>query len=73
MRASRSLQHALALEGLEVETRVKGQLALAEVSLLMGKGEIARAEAERAMEEAGKYDLAGVLKDCQRLLAEMEG
>ncbi len=73
MRASRSLQRALALEGLEVETRVKGQLALAEVSLLMGKREIARTEAERAMEEAGKYDLAGVLKDCERLLAEMEG
>ena len=72
-RAGKSLQHALALEGLEVETRVKGQLALAEVSLLMGEREIARKEAERALEEAHKYDLVGVFNDCQRLLGEMSG
>jgi predicted ATPase len=72
-RAGRSLQHALTLEGLEVETRVKGQLALAEVSLLIGEREVARKEAERALEEAHKYDLVGVSKDCQRLLGEMSG
>src|SRR5260370_28827956 len=54
MRAGRSLQHALALEGLVVETRLKAQLALAEVSLLMGKREIARTQAQSAMEEARK-------------------
>jgi tetratricopeptide (TPR) repeat protein len=72
-RAGRSLQHALTLEGLEVETRVKGQLALAEVSLLIGEREVARKEAARALEEAYKYDLVGVSKDCRRLLGEMSG
>jgi tetratricopeptide (TPR) repeat protein len=70
-RARGSLRHALALQGLEVETRVRGQLALAEVSLLMGHKEAAREEAVRAMEEARRFELVGVLKDCERLSGEM--
>jgi predicted ATPase len=73
MRARGSLQRALALQGLEVETRVRGQLALAEVSLLMEEKEAAREEAVRIMEEARKFELAGVLKDCERLLGKIEG
>jgi hypothetical protein len=72
-RARGSLRRALALRGLEVETRVRGQLALAEVSLLMGQREAARGEAVRAMEEARRFELVGVLKDCERLLGEIEG
>ncbi len=72
-RARGSLHRALALQGLEVETRVRGQLALAEVSLLMGHKEAACEEAERAMEEARRFELVGVLKDCERLLGEIEG
>ncbi len=37
----------------------------------MGEREIARKEAERALEEAHKYDLVGVFNDCQRLLGNM--
>jgi hypothetical protein len=48
-------------------------LALAEVSLLMGHNEAACEEAERAMEEARRFELVGVLKDCERLLGEIEG
>jgi tetratricopeptide (TPR) repeat protein len=72
-RARGSLRRALALRGLEVETRVRGKLALAEVSLLMGQREAARGEAVRAMEEARRFELVGVLKDCERLLGEIEG
>jgi len=72
-RAGGSLRRALALRGLEVETRVRGQLALAEVSFLMGQREAARGEAVRAMEEARRFELVGVLKDCERLLGEIEG
>lgn len=72
-RARGSLRRALALPGLEVETRVRGQLALAEVSLLMGHKEVARGEAVRAMEEARGFELVGVLKDCERLVGEIEG
>ena len=70
-RAKRTLHHALALQGLEVEARVRGQLALAEVSLLMGETGAARNEAIKAMGEALTYDLAGVFKDCERLLGEI--
>src|SRR5207245_1756866 len=41
-RARISLQRALALEGLEAETRTEGQLALAKVALLLGENEIAQ-------------------------------
>ena len=34
-RAKKSLEHALSLQGLEVETRAKGQVALAEVVSLI--------------------------------------
>jgi len=71
VRARRSLRHALALQGLEVETKVRGQLALAEVSLLMGEREVAREEAVRAMEEAQRSELVEVFKDCERLLEQI--
>jgi predicted ATPase len=70
-RAKGSLQHALTLQGLEVETRVRGQLALAEVFLLLGQREAARGEAARAMEQAHLFELVGVLKDCERLLEKI--
>jgi hypothetical protein len=70
-RARGSLQHALTLQGLEVETRVRGQLALAEVFLLMGQREAARGEAARAMEQAHLFELVGVLKDCELLLEKV--
>ena len=60
------MQRALALQGLEVETRVRGHLALAEVLLLMGQNEAARGEATRALEEAHRFELAGMLKDCEQ-------
>jgi tetratricopeptide (TPR) repeat protein len=72
-RARGSLQHALSLQGLEVETRVRGQLALAEVFLLMGKREAARREAARALEEAHRLELVGVSKDCERLMEKIGG
>jgi predicted ATPase len=67
-RANGSLQHALSLNGLDVETRVRGQLALAEVFQLLGQREAARGEAARAMEQAHLFELVGVVKDCERLL-----
>ena len=59
-RARTALQRALALQGLEVGTRVRGHLALAEVLLLMGQNEAARGEATRALEEANRFELVGM-------------
>ena len=71
MRARNSLERALALHGLEAETRTRGQLALAQVSLLSGELETARQQATQAMEEARRYELAALLAHCQRLLGEV--
>ena len=67
-RARSTLQRALVLQGLEVETRVRCQLALAEVLLLMGQNESAREEATRALEEAHRFELEAMMKECQQLL-----
>jgi predicted ATPase len=66
--ARSTLQRALALQGLEVETRVRGHLALAEVLLWMGQNEAAREEATRALEEAHRFELMAMLKECELLL-----
>jgi tetratricopeptide (TPR) repeat protein len=71
MRARSSLKRALVLQGLEVETRTRGHLALAQVSLLSGELETARRQAIQAMEEARRYELAALLARCQRLLDEV--
>jgi predicted ATPase len=66
--ARSTLQRALAFQGLEVEARVRGHLALAEVLLLMGQNEAAREEATRALEEAHRFELMAMLKECELLL-----
>lgn len=69
-RAKAILQRALALQGLEVETRIRGQLALAEASLLLGDLEQARQTAVQAMEEARRYEIAELVERCKRMLEE---
>jgi tetratricopeptide (TPR) repeat protein len=68
-RARRALEHALTLQGLEVETGTKARLTLAEALLLLGEREQARAQATRAMDEARKYELWELVKSCERLLS----
>ncbi len=41
LRAKRTLEHALQIEGLDVETKLKGELALAQVLFLSGELESA--------------------------------
>jgi hypothetical protein len=73
MRARTSLRHALALPGLEAETRTRGRLALAHVSLLLREREAARQQAAQAMEEAQRYELVGLLARCEQLMREIAG
>ena len=70
-RARSTLQRALSLHGLEVETRVRGHLALAEVLLLMGQKETAHGEVTIALEEARRFEMAAMLKDCEQLLEKI--
>ena len=70
-RAIRSLSHALALPGLEAETRTRGRLALAQVLLLLSDREAALQHATQAREEAQHYELMGLLARCEQLLREI--
>ena len=70
-RARTSLLHALALAGLEAETRTRGRLALAHVSLLLGEREVAQQQAVHALEEAQRYELMGLLAQCEQLMREI--
>ena len=70
-RAGSTLQRALSLEGLEAETRTEGQLALAQVSLLLGENEIAQRQAIQAMEDARRYEQTWLLACAQRLMGSI--
>ncbi len=66
--ARRDVERALALSGLEAETRTRGRLALAQIALLSGETEKARAEIERVIEEARRYELVSLEMQAQQLL-----
>jgi DNA-binding SARP family transcriptional activator/predicted ATPase len=66
--ARRDVERALALSGLEAETRTRGRLALAQIALLSGETEKARAEIERVIEEARRYELVSLETQAQQLL-----
>ncbi len=69
--ARTALQRALALEGLEAETRTDGQLALAQASFLLGEIDTARQQAMQAMEEARRLEQTWLLACARRLMGEM--
>ena len=70
-RARTALKRALALEGLEAETRTEGQLTLAQASFLLGEIDTARQQAMQGMEEARRLEQIWLLVCAQRLLGEM--
>ena len=70
-RARTALQRALALEGLEAETRTEGQLAQAQASFLLGEIETARQQAMQGMEEACRLEQTGLLACARRLMGEI--
>nr|MDQ2905208.1 tetratricopeptide repeat protein [Chloroflexota bacterium] len=70
-RARTTLQHALALLGLEAETRTRGELALAQVSLLAGDLDAARQQASHALQEADQYEMTRLRARAQALLGSI--
>jgi DNA-binding SARP family transcriptional activator len=70
-RAKKSLMHALTLKGIEAETRVEGQLALAQISLLLGEAESAFQQTQRTLEEARQFELTWLIARAQRLLGSI--
>ncbi|HZU66147.1 MAG TPA: AAA family ATPase [Ktedonobacteraceae bacterium] len=67
-RARATLRHALALPGLEAETRTRAQLALAHLALLLQDREAARQHATQAIEEANHHELMALLARSQQLV-----
>lgn len=70
--ATRDLQRALALEGLEAETRTRGHLAFAHVALLRGERERARDELTTVAKEAHRYELPRIEAQARDLLAPIQ-
>jgi len=56
-RAAKTLQRALAIDRLEAEARNRGELASAQVNLLLGNLETARVQALHALKQARQYEL----------------
>lgn len=70
-KADNSLRHALALEGLEAETRIESLQARAYVAFLLGKIELAHQQTLQVLEEARRYDQTWLLACAQRLLGNI--
>src|SRR5207245_2118163 len=69
--ARTALRRALALEGLEAETRTEGQLALARASFLLGEMDTAQQQAVQTMEEARRLEQTWLLACARRLMGEI--
>lgn len=63
-----ALRRALAMEGLEAETRLEGLLAKARIASWRGDLEAARQDIDQVIEEARREALPGMLAAAQRLL-----
>ena len=70
-RASRTLQHALTLEGLEAEARAEGQLAMAQVALLSGNYKEALHQAEVVLAEVQAHEFVWLTERAQELIEEI--
>jgi tetratricopeptide (TPR) repeat protein len=66
--AQSALKRALALEGLEAETRTEGQLSLAQVHFLSGELDRAEEQVRQIMEDARQLEQIWLLALAQRLM-----
>lgn len=71
LRAKRTLEMALQIEGLDVETKLKGELALAQALFLTGELESALQLAMRTFDNAVRYELSWGRVCTQRLLGRI--
>jgi len=69
--AKATLRHALSLEGIDAETRIEGELALAQVELLLGDLDQGLQLATRSLVESRKIDEMWLVACAQRLLGSI--
>ncbi|MBO0796793.1 MAG: tetratricopeptide repeat protein, partial [Ktedonobacteraceae bacterium] len=65
------LMKAIAMEGLEAETRTEGRLILSQVLLLMGSVDEAQLVAFQALEESSKFELLWLVAQAKRILGKI--
>ena len=70
-RAQKTLRHALAIEGVEAETRTEARLLLAQTMLLLGDGATALSLATQALKDAGQFELTWLVACTHRLLGDI--
>jgi predicted ATPase/DNA-binding SARP family transcriptional activator len=70
-RAGTTLSHALTIEGMEAETRIEGQLAMAEVEVQRGQLKSAEQRARHILNEATRFELHWLLARAQRILGRI--
>jgi tetratricopeptide (TPR) repeat protein len=70
-RARICLRRAFTIGGLDAETKTDGELALAQVSLLLGEIDIAQQQTMHTMEEAHRYDQTWLMASAQRLMGSI--
>lgn len=70
-RAKNSLTRGLGYEGLETENKIDGQLALAEVHLLLGSVDVANEQASQNLVEAQKYGIVWLVAKSQVVLGRI--
>ncbi len=68
VRAKKTLRRALALEGIEAETRADGQLILAQVMLQLGELKTAHEQVERTLEEGLKSESTWIVVRAQKIM-----
>ena len=71
IRAKASLQRALALEGLEAETRTEGQIALARATFLLGEINSAHQQVLKVIHEAQYYHQVWLIASAECLLGSI--
>jgi tetratricopeptide (TPR) repeat protein len=70
-RAKKMLRHALAIGEMEVETRVEGQILLAQAMLLLSEKEDAQQLAIQTLKEAERHQLVWLVARAQSLLGSI--
>lgn len=70
-RAKKTLEHALATQDIEIETRIEGLTALAQVSFFLGEHEQAYQQTISVQNEARQFELAWLTPWIQRLLGNI--
>ena len=71
IKARKSVVHALALEGIEAETKIDGQLLLAQTMMLQGELDEALSLVTSVMQDAQTYELMALTALAQRMLGDI--